>query len=63
MLALSSATLPVTVMRYPRIVNDCPYLFKKLKPVLKGITYESFRAAFNETVQPELTHKFNKNDR
>ena len=62
MLAISDATLPVTFMRYPRIVKDCPYLFEKLKPILGDITYESFYSAFSKTVRPELIHSFNKND-
>jgi len=62
MLAISDATLPVTVMRYPRIVKDCPYLFEKLKPILRGITYEPFHEAFSKAVRPELIHSFSKND-
>lgn len=63
MLAISDATMPVTVLRFPRIVNDCPYLFEKLKPILRGISYESFSAAFNKTVRPELVHTFSQDDR
>jgi hypothetical protein len=62
MLALSDTTIPVTFMRYPRIIEDCPYLFEKLTPILRGITFESFRAVFSRTVRPELVHRFNKND-
>lgn len=63
LLALSDATVPITVMRYPRIVKDCPYLFEKLKPILRDITYESFAAVFARTARPELVHSFNENDR
>ena len=62
-LAISSTTLPVTFMRYPRIVKDSRYLFDKLQPLLVDITYASFCAAFEETVRLELVHSFNKNDR
>ncbi len=62
MLALSDTTSPVTLMRYPRIVRDCSYLFGKLKPILPGTTYESFCVAFSKTVRPELVHRFGKND-
>ena len=62
MLAISDTTLPVTFIRYPRIVKDCPYLFEKLKPILRDITYESFCAMFSKAVRPELVHSFNKND-
>ena len=41
---------------------DCGYLFEKLKPILRDITYESFSATFSKTVRPELVHSFNEND-
>jgi len=63
LLALCDAAVPVTFMRYPRIVTDRPYLFEKLKPILRDTTYESFAAAFDKTVRPELVHSFNENDR
>jgi hypothetical protein len=62
MLAASDTAIPVSFMRYPRIVKDCPYLFEKLKPILPGITYESFSEVFNKTVRPDLVHSFTKND-
>ncbi len=62
LLAISDTAVPVTFIRYPRIVKDCRYLFDKLKPVLRDITYESFSASFSKTVRPELVHSFNKND-
>lgn len=62
MLSISNTSLPVTFMRYPRIVKDCEYLFEKLKPVLSNITYELFHEAFLKTVRPELIHSFNKKD-
>jgi hypothetical protein len=62
MLAISGTSIPVTLMRYPRITKDCPYLFGKLKPVLQNTTFESFCARFNDLVRPELVHSFNRND-
>jgi hypothetical protein len=62
MLVISDTNLPVTFMRYPRIVKDCPYLFEKLKPILQNITYKSFCEVFNRTVRPELVHSYNKRD-
>ena len=62
MLALSDNSLPMTFMRYPRIVKDCPYLFEKLKPALGDISYADFSKAFNKTVRPELVHSFNDKD-
>lgn len=61
-LLISDVKLPVTFMRYPRIVKDCPYLFEKLKPILRDIAYEFFCEVFSKTVRHELVHSFNKND-
>ena len=61
-LALSDAMIPVTFMRYPRLVKDCRYLFEKLKPVLARTSYEDFNKIFNKTVRPQLVHSFNVDD-
>jgi len=61
--ALSDTDIPVTLMRYPRIIKDSHYLFSKLKPVLQNIELETFCAAFNTVVRPELIHSFNAEDR
>lgn len=63
LLALCDAAVPMTFMRYPRIVTDCPYLFEKLKPVLGDIKYEAFAAAFDKTARPGLVHNFSESDR
>jgi hypothetical protein len=63
LLTLSNAMIPVTFMRYPRIVKDSLYLFEKLSPILGGISYGSFSAVFAKTVCPELIHCFSENDR
>ena len=62
-LALSDNSLPVTFMRYPKILKDCPYLFGKLKPILGDIAYGTFYAAFCKTIRPELINSFNDRDR
>lgn len=63
LLAVSGTTVPITFMRYPTLVKDSQYLFEKLKPILRGITYESFAAVFARTARPELVHSFGENDR
>ena len=60
--ALSDSHTPITFIRYPSLTKDPLYLFEKLKPILKGITFDCFLDVFNETVRPELVHKFNAND-
>ena len=62
MLAVSDAEIPVTLMRYPRLTKDSFYLFDKLKPVLRNITFESFGKTFKNVVRPDLVHSFNEND-
>ncbi|MDA0921208.1 MAG: hypothetical protein O2945_19235, partial [Planctomycetota bacterium] len=62
MLAISDAEIPVTLIRYPRLTKDSPYLFSKLKPVLHDIGFEFFCETFNNVVRPELVHSFNEND-
>lgn len=57
MLAMADASTPVTLLRYPRLARDCPYLFDKLRPVLGGISYESFAAAFQQAARPEFAHQ------
>jgi len=61
-LALSDTTIPVTFMRYPRIVKDGPYLFEKMKPILVGISYDEFHAVFKKTVRPDLVDSFSQKD-
>jgi hypothetical protein len=62
-LTLSDTDVPVTLLRYPRIVKDSPYLYSKLQPILKGIDYEAFHEAFLKVVRPNLVNSFNEADR
>lgn len=61
-LTLSDAQVPVTLLGYPRLTADSPYLFHKLAPVLGGLEFEEFDAVFGATVRPELVHSFSKTD-
>lgn len=60
---LSDTSIPLTLMRFPRIVHDCRYVFGKLQPILVGIPYERFAEAFAKTARPELVHSFREADR
>lgn len=60
MLALSSNNIPITLVNYPELTQKPEYLFEKLKPVLKTITYPDFLQAFNITVRPNLVNDFSK---
>lgn len=63
LLSLSRTTIPVTLLQYPLLVNDAPYLYGKLQPVLGDITLGEFDSAFNRTVKKDLVHCFTANDR
>lgn len=63
LLTLSDTSIPLTLMHFPRIVSDSRYLFEKLGPILSGIDYERFAAAFAATARPELVHNFQESDR
>jgi len=62
MFALSDTMIPVTLMRYPKIVRDSSYLFRKLKPVLGEICYKDFEISFRKSVRPDFVHSFNDTD-
>ena len=62
-LALSNTGIPVTLVKYPRIVTDSAYLYEKLKPVLDSLPYETFKQSFSAVARPELVHKFNAKDK
>jgi hypothetical protein len=62
LLTLSEHRTPYTLIRFPRLINDGPYLYEKLKPVLNNIPYEKFEAAFHTVRHPELVHHFNQQD-
>jgi len=59
-LALSEAQIPVTLLQFPKLINDSAYLYEKLKPILGTISLEAFSLAFTQTVRPELVHDFSK---
>ena len=50
---VSDTNIPVTMIRYPKLAKDSEYLYKKLNPVLKNITYGEFKSAFYKVLKPE----------
>jgi hypothetical protein len=62
-LALADTVVPVTLLRYPRLIKDCEYLFAKLQPILAGVELERFHASFDRIARPSLVHSFNAEDR
>jgi hypothetical protein len=63
MLALSAKSVPLTLLKFPRLVKDPAYLFEKLQPILPNVSSEQFDLAFELTARPDLIHQFNANDR
>lgn len=61
-LSLSKTTIPVTLLRYPQLVLDAPYLYEKLQPLLKDCNYYEFESAFERVSNPQLVHKFSSAD-
>lgn len=61
-LALADANVPVTFLRYPRLVHDSDYLFEKLGPALGEVDPLRFRETFARVARPELVHSFSADD-
>ncbi|MBA4030519.1 MAG: hypothetical protein C0478_06465 [Planctomyces sp.] len=61
-LALADAHVPVTLLRYPRLVHDSDYLFEKLAPALGEVDPLRFRETFDRVARPELVHSFSADD-
>ncbi len=60
-LALSDFQVPVTLLRFPKLVQNGRYLFEKLRPVLPDVEFEEFRLAFQQAARPDLVHDFRRN--
>ena len=56
--AIAKWDIPVTLLYFPRLVEDPAYLYAKLEPSLHAVSYERFLAAFQQLARPELVHKF-----
>jgi len=50
--------IPLTLLHFPRIVRDAPYLYRNLSPILKGMSYEEFNTGFSAVAKPQLVHQF-----
>jgi len=60
MLTFAQYNIPHTLLEFPRLVNDCEYLWKCLSPVFPKIRKSEFFAAFHNLVRPEWIHRFEK---
>lgn len=58
--ALARHEIPVTLLFFPRIVQNPTYLYRRLRPVLPGIDEATFLRAFRAVSRPELVHDFER---
>ena len=62
MLSISNSTTNITLINFPLLTKDPKYLYQKLNPVSKDITYDVFLKVFKRTVKPEFVNQFNNYD-
>lgn len=55
---ISKRDIPMTLLFFPRLVNEPEYLYGKLAFMLPNISYDDFLQKFNEVAQPHLPHDF-----
>ena len=60
---VSNTNIPITLLRYPRLVQDSRYLYQKLAPILGDkVQYDDLNIAFQKLVRPEWVHQFTDQD-
>jgi hypothetical protein len=60
--AIANHDIPVTLLYFPRLVNDPEYLYQKLRFLFPEIGYDAFLQAFRAVSKPELVHDFKKEE-
>ena len=58
LLNISSTNIPVTFIRFPKLVDSPYYLYEKLRPAVSQVSIEKFLKCFNEISHPNWVHKF-----
>jgi hypothetical protein len=58
MLTLARYSIPLTLMEFPRFLEDSDYLWESLSPVFPRIKKMDFSSAFNALGHPEWIHRF-----
>lgn len=56
--ALSGSQIPVTLLHYPRLIEDSRFLYEKIAFLLHGMGYPEFEQVFRRTARRELVHRF-----
>lgn len=60
--SLAKYDVPLTLLSFPRLVNDPEYLYRKIEFVLGGIDYDTFFKTFQIISQPKLVHDFTRRE-
>ena len=55
---LAQHDIPLTLLHFPRIVQDPEYLYRKLAFSLRRVSARRFRATFAAVARPDLVHDF-----
>jgi len=58
MLTLARHNTPLTILDFPRFVNDVEYLWRKMSPVFPKVKKLHFDSVFHDLVRPDWVHKF-----
>jgi hypothetical protein len=60
---IAKRDITVTLLHFPKFINDPEYLYTKMEALLKGIKYERFLEEFKRIARPELVHNFESGQR
>jgi len=60
MLTLARHNIPLTLLDFPRLVNDVEYLWRKISPVFPKVKKLHFDSVFHDLVRPDWVHRFEK---
>lgn len=55
---IAKRDIPMTLLYFPRLIDDPEYLYAKVELLLKGVGHERFLEVFRQAVRPELVHDF-----
>ena len=56
--ALAVWNIPLTLLYFPRLVQEPQYLYGKLRPVFQHLQFETFLECFGRTAQPQFVHVY-----
>ena len=50
--------IPLTLLEFPRLAQDAPYLYRHIQPIFPTLDRRVFGRCFEDVVRPELIHSF-----